>query len=83
MLGLKDSKGKFIRQIQWDANDRMTLVTDGPSSTEYRYDDSGNRAIERGPAGETAFVNPWVTTRNKNEMFKQIWVGQRPDRDTA
>ena len=52
----------------------MTLVTDGPSSTEYRYDDSGQRTIERGPAGETAFVNPWVTTRNRNEMFKHIWV---------
>lgn len=74
LLGIMDSRGKWIREIQWDASDRMRLVTDGPSSTEYRYDDVGQRAIERGPAGETAFVNPWVTTRNKNEMFKHIWV---------
>jgi RHS repeat-associated protein len=74
LLGIKDRRGRWIRQIRWDANDRMTLVTDGPSSTEYSYDDSGQRTIERGPAGETAFVNPWVTTRNKNEMFKHIWV---------
>jgi RHS repeat-associated protein len=74
MLGLKDSRGRWIRQIQWDANDRMALVTDGPSSTEYRYDDSGNRMIERGPAGETAFVNPFITTRNRNELYKHIWV---------
>ena len=74
LLGLKNAKGTAIRQIQWDANDRMTRVTDGPSSTDYRYDDSGNRAIERGPAGETAFVNPWITTRNRNELYKQIWV---------
>ena len=74
LLGLKNSKGTWIRELQWDANDRMTRVTDGPSSTDYRYDDSGNRAIERGPAGETAFVNPWITTRNRNELFKHIWV---------
>ena len=74
LLGLKNAKGTAIRKIQWDANDRMTRVTDGPSSTDYRYDDSGNRAIERGPAGETAFVNPWITTRNRNELYKQIWV---------
>ena len=57
-LGVKDSKGKFLRQVQWNAADRMTLVTDGPSSTDYNYDDTGQRAIERGPAGETAHGQP-------------------------
>lgn len=75
-LGIKDSKkNSWIRQIQWDATDRMRVVTDGPQVTDYAYDDSGQRAIERGPAGETLFVNPWVTVRNTNEMWKHVWAG--------
>lgn len=74
LTSVRSAKGTVVRELQWDANDRMTKVTDGPSSTDYRYDDTGNRAIERGPAGETAFVNPWITTRNRNELFKHIWV---------
>jgi RHS repeat-associated protein len=75
LTGIKDRKGKFIRRIEWDASDRMRVVTDGPSSTTYQYDDTGQRTIERGPAGETAFINPWVTVRNRNEIFKHIWAG--------
>lgn len=75
LTGIKDHRGKFIRRIEWDASDRMRVVTDGPSTTTYQYDDTGQRTIERGPAGETAFVNPWVTIRNRNEIFKHIWAG--------
>jgi RHS repeat-associated protein len=75
LLGIKDAKGKWIRAITWDASDRMRTVTDGPSLTDYTYDDTGQRAIERGPAGETAFINPYVTVRNENEMWKNIWAG--------
>ncbi len=53
----------------------MRTVTDGPQTTDYTYDDSGQRTIERGPAGETVFVNPWVTVRNTNEIYKHIWAG--------
>ena len=53
----------------------MRNVTDGPQTTDYNYDDSGQRAIERGPAGETATVNPWVTVRNATEIYKHIWAG--------
>jgi len=75
LTGILDAKGKFIRAITWDAADRMRTVTDGPSLTDYNYDDSGQRAIERGPAGETATVNPWVTVRNTTEIFKHVWAG--------
>ena len=75
LTGILDSQGKFIRAITWDAADRMRTVTDGPSLTDYNYDDSGQRAIERGPSGETATLNPWATVRNANEIFKHIWAG--------
>ena len=75
LTGILDAKGKFIRAITWDAADRMRTVTDGPATTDYNYDDSGQRAIERGPAGETATVNPWVTVRNTTEIYKHVWAG--------
>ncbi|MCU0508491.1 MAG: hypothetical protein MUC34_08820 [Anaerolineae bacterium] len=75
LTGILDSKDKFIREIRWDAADRMRLVSDGASNTEYKYDDSGQRAIERGPQSETAFVNPWVTVRSGSNIWKHIWAG--------
>ncbi len=75
LLGTKDSKGKWIRQLTWDATDRLTLVNDSSAETSYRYDDSGQRMIERGPNGETAFVNPWFTLRNGTEIYKHVWAG--------
>ncbi|HQV57079.1 MAG TPA: RHS repeat-associated core domain-containing protein, partial [Ilumatobacteraceae bacterium] len=41
----------------------------------YRYDESGERSIERGPSGETASINPWVTVRNGTEIWKHFWAG--------
>src|SRR5262249_56860381 len=60
-LGVLDAKGKWIRQNTYDATDRLRNVNDGSTSTDYSYDDLGERVIERGPSGETAFINPWVT----------------------
>jgi len=75
LTGIRDKNFKFIRRIEWDASDRIRVVTDHASSTTYQYDDTGQRTIERGPAGETAFINPWVTVRNGNEIYKHVWAG--------
>ncbi len=83
LLGVKDDRDRWIRQMTWDASDRMRTVTDGPQVTEYKYDDTGQRTIERGPGGETLFVNPWVTIRNTNEMWKHIWAGDGPPQRPA
>jgi RHS repeat-associated protein len=74
-LGLVDAKGKWIRQLTWDANDRMRDINDSSSDTTYVYDDNGDSRIERGPNGETAFVNQWVTVLQGNIMYKHIWAG--------
>jgi RHS repeat-associated protein len=73
LTGILEPDGDVIRDIDWDANDRMTRITDGPVVTDYAYDDSGQRAIERGASGETAFVNPWLTVV-QNKMFQNIWA---------
>jgi RHS repeat-associated protein len=64
-----------VRGMTWDANDRMRNVNDASGSTDYTYDDSGQRAIERGPSGETATLNPWATVRNTTDIYKHIWAG--------
>jgi RHS repeat-associated protein len=76
LLGIFElAKGKPIRTFTWDASDRMTSISDSNGSTTYAYDDNGERRIERGPSGETAFVNPWVTVLNGNVMYKHVWAG--------
>jgi RHS repeat-associated protein len=75
LLNITDSKGKLVRGMTWDANDRMRNISDAYGSTDYNYDDSGQRAIERGPSGETATLNPWVTERNTTDVYKHIWAG--------
>ena len=67
-------KAKIARELTWDWAGHMVLVDEYGATTEYAYDDEGRRVIERGPNGETAFINPWVTVRNGNELTKQIWV---------
>lgn len=54
----------------------MTVVNDSSSETTFTYDDTGQRMIERGPGGETAFINPWVTVRNGTEIYKHIWIDE-------
>jgi RHS repeat-associated protein len=70
-----DSKGKDVRAVTWDGTDHLRSVTDGPATTTYNYDDAGNRTIERGPGGETATLNPWVTIVNGSPMWKHILAG--------
>ena len=70
-----------IREMSWDAADRMTSIVDhnanntGRKVTSYKYDFNGELAIEKKEQGESSFVNPWVTVRN-GTMTKQIWAGQ-------
>jgi RHS repeat-associated protein len=65
------------RTVTWDAEDRVTSVADQGSTTTYRYDDTGTLAIERGPGGETSFVNRWYTVRNGTVAWKHIFAGDQ------
>ena len=70
-----------IREMSWDAANRMTSIVDhnanntGRKVTTYKYDFNGELAIEKKEQGESFFVNPWVTVRN-GTMSKHIWAGQ-------
>ncbi|MDH4077531.1 MAG: hypothetical protein OEW29_16495 [Acidimicrobiia bacterium] len=65
------------RAVTWDAQGRMVAVADQGSTTTYAYDDTGRLGIERGPGGETAFVNRWYRVRNGSVAWKDVWIGDR------
>jgi RHS repeat-associated protein len=75
LTGFTDSVTKEKRVVTWDAEDRITKIADGKDSTDYRYDADGRRAVERGPDGETLFVNRYYTVRNGSVPWKQVWAG--------
>ena len=75
--GWTDDRTGQRRTVTWDAEDRVTSVADQGSTTTYRYDDSGRLAIERGPGGETSFVNRWYTVRNGTVAWKHIFAGNQ------
>ncbi len=53
---------------------RVRTINDGSSSTDYLYDAQGLLGVQRGPQGETAFVNDWYQFRNDGWTWKQIWA---------
>ncbi len=41
----------------------------------YKYDDSGERVIKRGPQGGTAYVSQFYTVRNREVGTKHVFAG--------
>jgi RHS repeat-associated protein len=68
-----------IREVGWNADDRMTSIVDrnksgsGRKETTFAYDYNGTLATEVKETNQTSFVNPWVTVRNST-MWKNIWA---------
>ncbi len=65
------------RTHTFDAEDRLTSIADQGSTTTYTYDAQHQLAIERGPGGETSFVNPWYTVRNGAVAWKHVFAGDQ------
>ncbi len=70
-----DDKSGQSRTVTWDATNRARTISNQGSTTSFTYDHAGRRAIERGPSGETAFVNQWYMVRNGEVAWKHIWAG--------
>jgi len=63
------------REIVWDEENRIQSVADNGSTKTYKYDDQGNRAIKRGPQGETVYVNQFYTDRPGSNATKHVYAG--------
>jgi len=75
LTGWTDDASGQNRTVTWDAEDRVTSVADQGSTTTYTYDDQGQLALQRGPQGETAFVNRYYTVLNGTVAWKNYWAG--------
>src|SRR5262249_55314858 len=63
------------RTIVWDEENRVRQISDNGRTTEFVYDDAGQRVIKRGAQGETAYVNQFWSVRNGSVATKHIFVG--------
>ncbi|MDQ5826171.1 MAG: HNH endonuclease, partial [Chloroflexota bacterium] len=63
------------RNIVWDEENRIQSLFNNGQQLRYTYDAGGERVLKRGPQGETAYVNPYFTMRNRQIGTKHIWVG--------
>jgi RHS repeat-associated protein len=71
---IADSKNRVQRTVGWDAANRARNINDSSGSTDYLYDAQGLLGVQRGPGGETAFVNNWYQFSNDGWFWKQIWA---------
>ncbi len=60
----------------WDEENRIQEIHDNGRTSEYKYNDAGERVIKRTEQGETAYVNQFWTIRNKSVGTKHVFVGE-------
>ncbi|MEM9522374.1 MAG: SpvB/TcaC N-terminal domain-containing protein, partial [Pseudomonadota bacterium] len=63
------------RTIVWDEESRIQEISDNGHAKRYKYDDAGERELKRGPQGETAYVNPFFSMRNREVGTKHVFAG--------
>lgn len=63
------------RTIVWDEENRVRQISDNGRTTEFVYDDAGQRVIKRGAQGETAYINQFWSVRNRSVATKHVFVG--------
>ena len=73
--GWTDDVSGQSRTIVWDEENRIQSLFDNGHEKTYKYDDTGERVIKRGPQGETAYVNQFFTMRNRTIGTKHVFVG--------
>jgi RHS repeat-associated protein len=62
------------RSILWDEENRIQSISNNGQTITYKYNAVGERVIKRGPQGETVYVNPFFTIRNREVGIKHIYA---------
>jgi RHS repeat-associated protein len=63
------------RTLRWDAENRVESISDNGRTTDFVYDDRGQRVLKIGAQGETLYANQFWTVRNGRIGTKHIFVG--------
>ncbi len=73
--GWTDDLNGTRRNIVWDDENRIQSIFDNGHEKTYKYNDAGERVIKQGPQGETVYVNPYFSIRNREVGTKHIMAG--------
>lgn len=73
--GWTDDTSGQRREMVWDEENRLQSVFVNGHEEAYKYDADGERAIKRGPQGETAYINQYYSMRNRQIGTKHIFAG--------
>jgi RHS repeat-associated protein len=76
-LGWTHDRNGTRRTIVWDEENRIQSISDNGHTKDYKYDHVGMRVMKRGPQGETVYVNPYFTVRNRSIATKHIFAGDQ------
>ncbi len=70
-----EPRSSLRRSIVWDEDDRITSISDNGRTTDFVYDDAGQRTIKRGPRGETVYAFPTWVVRSGTIGTSHVFVG--------
>src|SRR5262249_41502743 len=73
--GWTNDRNSTRRTIVWDDENRVRSIFDNGHEKTYKYDDDGQRAVKRGPQGETVYANQYFTMRNGAIGTKHVYAG--------
>jgi len=74
-LGWDHDRNGTRRTIVWDEENRAQAIDDNGHTKSYKYNHTGQRIMKCGPQGETAYVNPYFTIRNRSVATKHFYAG--------
>jgi YD repeat-containing protein len=73
--GYTNDQNGTRRDIIWDEDNRIQSISDNGSTTDYKYDDQGQRIFKIGKQGETVYVNQFYVVRNRSIVSKHVFAG--------
>ena len=64
------------RTITWNEENRVKSIADSGSTTDFLYDDAGERAVKRGQHGESVYINRFYAVKNGDLGSKHVFAGE-------
>jgi RHS repeat-associated protein len=67
---------ELVRDLEYDAENRLVYLGQGSNDTEYRYNAEGARTLERGPGGQIWSVNEHWRVENDGHRYANVFLGE-------
>ena len=76
MTGWTSQTSGQNRTIVWNEENRVKSIADSGNTTDFLYDDTGERAVKRGQHGESVYINRFYAVKNGDLGSKHIFAGE-------